>query len=644
MNHLSLIETWQRVSQWRNIQSLTVEERIALHERTFAGWDAATDGPAPIWFPTEQDISASNLHALMEQTGHPDFESLRNWWQDSREYFWTVAASEISGLFAEPAQSTLDGDDPRNPTWFPGAKMSAVQACHGGLADGDQVAIKHAAADGKIHKITYNELFAQVQLFAARIRAAGFEPGDRLAIVMPMNAKSVVIYLGILYAGCAAVSIADSFAAGEIAKRLRISQAKAVFYSQAYQRAGKTIALEASVVGAAEICKKAGQVVRLFTDDHSWPDVKPLEDPFVGDADHILNVLFSSGTTGDPKAIPWDQTTPIKCATDGKYHHDIKIGDVVVWPTNLGWMMGPWLIFATLINGGTIGLFEDAPTGEAFGKFVQDAKATMLGVVPALVRHWKKTKCMEAFNWSSIRCFSSTGEASNEKDMTYLSALAGFRPIIEYCGGTEIGGGYLSSTMIQPNVPAAFSTVAIGNQIAILDDDGQPTDEGELYLVPPSIGLSRTLLNRDHFETYYANVPESDLPLRRHGDRLQRLPSGYFRACGRMDDTMNPGGIKVGSAEIETIINGVDGIDESAVIAVPENGTGPDQLIAFLVSKEKPDATHVLKAINSAIRSQLNPLIRIAAIRLIPKLPRTASNKIMRRDLRTLESGKQDQL
>ena len=158
-------------------------------------------------------------------------------------------------------------------------------------------------------------------------------------------------------------------------------------------------------------------------------------------------------------------------------------------------------------------------------------------------------------------------------------------------------------------------------------------------MVPPSIGLSRTLLNRDHFETYYANVPESDLPLRRHGDRLQRLPGGYFRACGRMDDTMNPGGIKVGSAEIETIINGVDGIDESAVIAVPENGTGPDQLIAFLVSKEEFDTAQVLKAINSAIRSQLNPLIRIAAIRPIEKLPRTASNKIMRRELRSLESG-----
>ena len=140
MNHSSLIETWQRVSQWRDLQPLTVEERIALHEKTFASWDVAADGPAPIWFPTEQDISASNLHALMEQTGQPDFESLRTWWQESREEFWMVAASQISGLFAEPARCTLDGDDPRNPNWFLGAKMSVVEACRG-VADGDQVAI-----------------------------------------------------------------------------------------------------------------------------------------------------------------------------------------------------------------------------------------------------------------------------------------------------------------------------------------------------------------------------------------------------------------------------------------------------------------------------------------------------------------------
>ena len=259
------------------------------------------------------------------------------------------------------------------------------------------------------------------------------------------------------------MSIADSFAAGEIAKRLRISEAKGVFFCESYQRAGKTISLGKNVHAAGQICEEAGQQVQLFSEDHAWPEVSPMKSPFLGWPRSHHQHLFSSGTTGDPKAIPWDQTTPFKCMADASLHQDIGPQDVVAWPTNLGWMMGPWLIFASLMHGAAIGLFEDAPTGESFGKFVQDAKTTMLGVVPALVRHWKQTKCMEAFDWSSIRCFSSTGEASNETDMTYLSALAGFRPIIEYCGGTEIGGGYASSTMIQPNLPATFSTAAVGH-------------------------------------------------------------------------------------------------------------------------------------------------------------------------------------
>jgi acetyl-CoA synthetase len=641
MNDSSIIKNWHRDSQWSDLKPLSVEERIALHAKTFANWDTEHDGPAPIWIPTVSETESTNLSALMKQTGHQDLESLQRWWQNSPDEFWDVVAFNQFELFADKPKKALEFEDPREPTWFPGARLNIANACLSELtAILGNPAIKYATADGQINELSYGELREKVQIFAARIRDAGFEPGDRLAIVMPMNMESVVIYLGILYSGCAAVSIADSFAAGEIAKRLRISEAKGAFYCDAYQRAGKTISLGKNVSAARDICETEGQTVDLFSDSHQWPAVDPLPEAHIAEPERIVNVLFSSGTTGDPKAIPWDQTTPIKCAVDGYYHHDIKPEDVVVWPTNLGWMMGPWLIFATLMNGGTIGLFEDAPTGEAFGKFVQDAKTTMLGVVPALVRHWKQTKCMESFDWSSIKCFSSTGEASNEQDMIYLSALAGFRPIIEYCGGTEIGGGYLSSTMVQPNVPATFSTVAVGNRFVILDDDGQPTDEGELYLVPPSIGLSRKLLNRDHFETYYADVPDSEIPLRRHGDRMQRLPGGYFRACGRMDDTMNPGGIKVGSAEIETIINGIDGIDESAVIAVSENGTGPDQLVAYVVSKDKIDFETVIKAINVEIRKQLNPLIRVSAIRTIEKLPRTASNKIMRRELRAMDSEK----
>src|SRR5688572_22989055 len=183
------------------------------------------------------------------------------------------------------------------------------------------------------------------------------------------------------------------------------------------------------------------------------------------------NILFSSGTTATPKAIPWNHTTPIKAAADAYLHHDIRPGDVLAWPTNLGWMMGPWLIYAALVNRAAIALYSGAPSGADFGDFVEKTGVTMLGVIPSLVRAWRESRCMEGRDWSRIRCFSSTGECSNADDMRYLMSLAGNKPVIEYCGGTEIGGGYITGTMIHPAAPATFTTPALGLDFEILDDD-----------------------------------------------------------------------------------------------------------------------------------------------------------------------------
>jgi acetyl-CoA synthetase len=342
-----------------------------------------------------------------------------------------------------------------------------------------------------------------------------------------------------------------------------------------------------------------------------------------------INVLFSSGTTGDPKAIPWDHTTPIKCATDAHLHQDVHPGDVLCWPTSLGWMMGPWLIFAGLINRATVALYAQSPLDKGFGLFVENAGVTMLGLVPSLVRAWRQTGCMEGLDWSALRVFSSSGECSNADDMTYLSKLGGGKPIIEYCGGTEVGGAYVSSTVTAPNVAAAFSTPAFGCDIEII--------EGEAYLVGPSMGFSTRLLNRDHHAVYFEDTPtRNGRRLRRHGDELRRLPNGYYRATGRCDDTMNLGGIKVGCTEIERVCNAVDGVSETAAIAVNPAGGGPSKLAVYAILKPGASVTadDLKPKLQHAIRTGLNPLFRVDDVRIVPAFPRTASNKVMRRVLR----------
>jgi acetyl-CoA synthetase len=247
---------------------------------------------------------------------------------------------------------------------------------------------------------------------------------------------------------------------------------------------------------------------------------------------------------------------------------------------------------------------------------------------------------MAGLDWSRIRAFSSTGECSNSDDMRWLMQLAGDKPIIEYCGGTEVGGGYLTSTVVQPNTPAAFTTPALGVDIAIIDEDGKPTDDGEAYLVGPSMGLSRRLLNRDHDQVYFAETPigPNGYPLRKHGDGVKKLPGGGYVVAGRTDDTMNLGGVKVGCAELERALVKLPQVRDVAAVAVPPPGGGPSRLILFIVPRDDAtvDEMHLKVATQQAIRQELNPLFKVDQVRLVSALPRTASNKVMRRELRKL--------
>jgi acetyl-CoA synthetase len=262
----------------------------------------------------------------------------------------------------------------------------------------------------------------------------------------------------------------------------------------------------------------------------------------------------------------------------------------------------------------------------------------MLGVVPSLVKTWRNAGCAEGLDWNSIKAFSSTGECSYPDDMLYLMSLAGYKPVIEYCGGTEIGGGYISGTMVQPASPATFSTPALGSDFIILDENGAECDNGELFVIPPAMGLSNQLLNRDHHDVYFAGTPKGPdgTRLRRHGDQVQRLPGGYYRAHGRVDDTMNLGGIKISSAEVERVLNSVEGIRETGAISfVPADG-GLEHLVVYVVAEPHAESNHrrLKAALQQVLAKRLNSLFRIHDLIIVDALPRTASNKVMRRELR----------
>ena len=641
---------------WREISRhiLTPHHPFALHqllyETVYTDFNRATDRPAPAWFPTDKDITEANITRLMATLNLKTYHELHAWTVQNRDTFWQmmIEALDIKTRSTNPeAQQDATGIATHL------RELNIVESCFSASPAAIAIVTQQENHEG-LATFTYRELESLTNRVANGLVEIGMEPGDAVAVDMPMNAESVAIYLGIVKAGCVVVGIADSFAPDEIATRLRIGTAKAIFTQDYINRAGKHLPLYEKVIAAnapkAVIFSYEGGNAAVQTQrkgDMTW-------DAFLSDTetftaipchpDAHTNILFSSGTTGEPKAIPWTHTTPIKCAADAYLHHDIHANDVLAWYTNLGWMMGPWLIYASLINKATIALYDGVPTGRDFGVFVQNAKVSMLGVVPTLVRAWKNIECMHGLDWQAIRAFSSTGECSNPEEMLYLMSLAGYKPVIEYCGGTEIGGGYVTGTRVQPAAPSTFTTPALGLDFLLYDDSGNLSDNGEVFIVPPSLGLSTSLLNADHNEVYFAGTPRRGL--RRHGDALERLADGYYRIHGRVDDTMNLSGIKVSSAEIEEVLNGVDGIQETAAVAVSPKDGGPSQLVIYTVptASESGKPTNVggnsdsrqdiHDALQAALSQHLNPLFRIHDVVLVDALPRTASNKVMRRLLR----------
>lgn len=632
---------WQELIR----EKLTPEVPFAVHRQLFA-WvyadRAEEDGPAPAWLPDDDALTAAPIAALMKAHGFSDVLALWRWSIAEPAAFWNEVIDRLGIVFVRRGPVLAPGQNPEAARWLPEATLNIVASCF--QAPPETPAIVAGAPGEPETVLSYGALEALTAQVAQALRAWGFRPGDAIAIDMPMNVESVGIYLGIVSAGMAVVSIADSMAPGEVATRLRIAEAKALFTVGHVLRAGKPLALYEKVTHAnpPPTVVLAAQGLTLRPDDMTWDaflalapaPTKLVVEPAAAAAP--LNILFSSGTTGEPKAIPWTHVTPLKAAADAAYHLDVRPGSVVAWPTNLGWMMGPWLIFATLLNRATMALYADAPTGRDFGRFVQDARVNVLGLVPSIVKAWRADDRMIGFDWSALRCFGSTGEASNPEDYLYLMMLAHYRPVIEYCGGTEIGGGYITGTVALPAAPATFTMPALGTRFVLLDEEERETTNGEVYLVPPLLGASDRLLNRDHHEIYFAGTPRGPggEPLRRHGDQLEALPGGAYRAHGRVDDTMNLGGIKVSSAEIERVLDGVPGVRRTAAVAVSPAGGGPSLLVIYAVAAPEQSPELLKPKLQDALKAELNPLFRIAELVLVEALPVTASNKIMRRELR----------
>ncbi len=635
------VRRWQALVQQHG-SSWSLEEARQQHRTIFA------DSPVPVaWWPDETTVEQANITQLQRALGLTSYADFYQWSVENKADFWETAINRLGIVFRHPYQQVIDlADGPEHPRWLPGARLNIGESCFQAPSEKTALVVRDEA--GNEQRWTYAELDSLTQRVASGLTALGLTPGDRVGLYMPLSAEAVAAYLGIIRAGMVAVLIADSFSAVELKRRLTLADAQLLITVDAYAYNGKPLVVYDRVKQAQSprtVVVAAGET-SLRPDDLYWSDF--LDDSAAptheASPDDLISILFSSGTTQEPKAIPWTHLTPIKCATDAHFHQDVHPDDVLTWTTGMGWMMGPWAIFAALMNKATLALFVGSAASPAFGQFMQDEGVTVLGTIPSLVRVWRGTQAMENYDWR-VRVLSSTGEPSGADDYFYLMWLTGFRaPIVEYCGGTEIGGGYLTGAVVQPAAPATFTTPTLGTELRFRDEaSGQlsANQSGEVFLVPPAIGLSQRLLNRDHHQEYYVGVPTLDdgSLLRKHGDTYRVLgqvgDTTFYRSGGRTDDSMNLGGIKVSAVEIEKVLDQHPAVQESAAVAVAPPDGGPEQLVVHYVAAAEMPTDDLKKELQKVLSAELNPLFRIQRLVAQASLPRTASNKLLRRSLRS---------
>ncbi len=367
-------------------------------------------------------------------------------------------------------------------------------------------------------------------------------------------------------------------------------------------------------------------------------------------AEDPLIILYTSGTTGKPKGIAHTHCSfPIKAAQDMAFGTDVGKGTRISWITDIGWMMGPWLIYGALINGATICIYDgapDYPEADRMWEFCAKHKVEILGISPTLVRALatKGDDLPKKHNLSNLRAFASTGEPWNPAPWWWLFEKVGDSrlPIINYSGGTEISGGILMGNPLLPLKPCSFPAACPGIDACVLDDKGKQVEKGkvgELAIRKPWIGIARGFWQEPerYLETYWSRFENIWV----HGDWAMQDADGHWYILGRSDDTLKVAGKRVGPAEVESLLVAHPLVAEAAVIGVPDEMKGT-AMVAFCIlvgghSDFQPAALE--SELKQLVVKDMGKPLALSKISFVSALPKTRNAKVMRRVIRSAYLG-----
>ncbi len=619
------------------------------------------------WHPSPDDIERAHLTHFMVEHGIEDFATLMLRSTQDVAWFTEEVLRYLDIQFYTPYAKVVDlKQGIAWPQWCVGGEMNIVHNCldkYIGTATEDQVAVLWEGEEGETRELRYADLYRQVNQTANALRSMGLGAGDAIGLYMPMVPEIVVALLAIAKIGGVILPLFSGYGAGAVQTRLQDGGAVALITADGFSRRGSTVLMKPIADEAAKqvtsikhmlVLDRAGLEIEMIPDrDHWWHEIVPtqseLSETVHTAAEDLLMLIYTSGTTGRPKgAVHTHCGFPIKSAQDMAFGTDVQPGDVIYWMTDMGWMMGPWLVFGALLLGATFFIYDGAPDHpgpDRLWEMVERHRITTLGLSPTLVRalipHGEEP--FRSHDLSSLRFFASTGEPWNPDPWLWLFEKVGEgrRPIINYSGGTEISGGILMGNPITPLKACAFSAPCPGIAADVFDEDGKPVRNqvGELVIKAPWIGMTRGFWKdpERYEQTYWSRWPETWV----HGDYAAVDADGLWYIMGRSDDTIKLAGKRLGPAEVESILVDHPAVVEAAAIGVPHEIKGEALVIFCVLSPQVEGTPDLAQKLKGIVAGEMGKPLAPQEVIFVEDLPKTRNAKVMRRMIRAAYLGRE---
>ncbi len=615
----------------------------------------------PIWFPTEAYKRGSHIEAMLQRLNLESYEALYQFSIEQTDAFWEATLQLLGVEWFEPYRMVLEvSKGPQWPQWFLEGRLNlAHNALHHARTRPGDTALIWEGEDGATTRLSYAELEAAVAQAAHALKNLGVGRGDRVGLFLPMLPETAIGALALAQIGAIFVPIFSGYAAEAAATRLVDAEARLLIAADGFYRRGGRVALLDNARAAAALSPSVQKllVVRRFGDtalaenEVAWdqivpqqPSIAPYES--MGSMDPFM-LIYTSGTTGKPKGtVHYHAGFPIKAAQDMAHLFDVRQGETLFWFTDMGWMMGPWAILGALTIGATVLLYEGAPDYPDAGRLwaiCEKHGVTHLGLSPTLVRALMPMgeEPVRSHDLGKLRMLGSTGEPWNLEPYLWFSKTVGQNrlPIINYSGGTEIGGGILGCTAWRPIKPMGFNTAVPGIHAEVLDSTGRPVrgEVGELAVLKPWPGQTKGFWNASerYLNTYWNRFENIWV----HGDWAILDQEGHWIIQGRSDDTLKIAGKRVGPAEYESAAVEHPAVKEAAAIGVPHEVKGEAAVVFVVLRSEHTPSMELEKSIAETIAHRLGKALKPEKILFVPDLPKTRNAKVMRRVIRAAFLG-----